>query len=69
MKKEQKINWASTEDYQAAFKYLDEQGAPTDNEYLFVQLLESAGKTVYKKDLRDWLKSLETLVNLKGFKL
>jgi hypothetical protein len=69
MKKQTKLDWASVEDYKAAFKYLDEQGAPTDNEYLYVELLESAGKTVFVKDLKNWMKSLNTTINLKGFKL
>ena len=69
MKKEQKLDWARVEDYKAAFKYLDEQSAPTDNEYLYIELLESVGKTVFVKDLRNWMQSLGTVVNLKGFKL
>jgi len=69
MKKEQKIDWANTEDYKKAFKHLEEQNAPTDNEYLYVELLESVGKTVFIQDLKKWLKSLSQTVNLKGFKL
>ena len=64
-----KMDWATTEDYLAAFKHLEENGAPTDNEYLYVQLLESVGKNVYRKDLKDWLSSLSTTINIKGFKL
>jgi hypothetical protein len=50
-----KLDWASTEDYKAVFKHLDERQLDTENEYFYVELLESQGKAVFRKDLREWM--------------
>ena len=64
-----KLDWATTEEYKAVFKHLDERQLDTDNEYFYVELLESQGKAVFRKDLREWMSSLKVTLDIKGFKL
>lgn len=64
-----KTQWATTEDYEKAFAYLEAKGMDTQNEYLYKTLLESVGKTVYIQDLKKWLKSLTTTLDVSDFSL
>ena len=69
MKETTKINWANSEHYEKAFKHLDDQGLDTSNEYYYKELLEAHGLTIFAKDLKQWLKSRGTAINVKGFAL
>lgn len=64
-----KLQWANEEHYEKAHKFLEDQGLDSSNEYLYKQLLESKGLTTYTKDLKSWLKSLTTTLNIKDFEL
>ena len=64
-----KIDWANSQDYEKAYAHLDENGKDCENEYNYVFLLESVGKTVFRKDLSEWMDARNELLNLKGFKL
>ena len=64
-----KLDWADSQDYEAAHKHLDENQMDTENEYLYVHLLESVGKTVYRKDLSEWMKARNQILKLGKFSL
>ena len=64
-----KLNWAGTEEYKAVFKHLEERQLDTDNEYFYVELLESQGLAIFRKDLREWMSSLKVTLDVKSFKL
>ena len=64
-----KTTWATAENYETAHKYLEDKGLDSQNEYLYKELLESQGVTVYMADLKKWLKSLGTTLDTKGFSL
>ena len=69
MKETTKINWANAEHYEKAFKHLDDQGLDTSNEYFYKELLGSQGLTVFAKDLKQWMSSRGTAIDISGFKL
>ena len=65
----QKLDWADSTDYETAHKHLADNEFDTENEYLYVHLLESVGKTVFRKDLSEWMKARNQILKLKDFKL
>ena len=64
-----KLDWATSEDYKAVFKHLEERGLDTNNEYFYVELLESQGRAIFRKGLRGWLTNLGTVLDVGHFKL
>ena len=69
MNKVEKANWASEEDYEKAFAYIEERHGDTTSVWHYRTLLESAGKTVFVKDLKEWIDHLGKTYETEGFSL
>lgn len=69
MNKTQKLDWANEHDYEKAFEYIDGRNGDTQDVWHYRQLLEGAGKTVFVKDLKEWITHLGKSYETKGFSL
>lgn len=69
MNKVTKADWATEADYEKAFSYIDGKNGDTTNVWHYRKLLESAGKTVFVKDLKEWIDHLGKTYETKGFEL
>ena len=69
MNKVTKIDWATEADYEKAFAYIESRNADTTDVYHYRKLLEGAGKTVFVKDLREWINHLGKIYESTGFEL
>lgn len=64
MNKAEETKWAGTEQYEFAKKFLEENGNPTNNEYLYQKVLTAKGYTVYFGDLKNWIKAQSVSIDL-----
>ena len=69
MNKQTKADWATEADYEKAFSYIDERQGDTTDVWYYRKLLEGAGKTVFVKDLKEWIDHLGKTYESKGFSL
>jgi len=69
MNKETKADWATEADYEKAHEYIEGKGQDTENVWHYRKLLEGAGKTVFVKDLKEWIDHLGKVYETKGFSL
>jgi hypothetical protein len=69
MNKVTKADWATEADYEKAFSYIDGRNENTANVWHYRKLLEGAGKTVYVKDLKEWVEHLGKIYVTTGFEL
>jgi hypothetical protein len=69
MNKTQKADWATEADYEKAFAYIEEKQGDTTDVWYYRKLLEGAGKTVFVKDLKEWVDHLGKIYESTGFTL
>ncbi len=69
IKKTTTTDWANEADYEKAFAYIESKNGDTQDVYYYRKLLEGAGKTVFVKDLKDWINHLGKTYEAKGFSL
>lgn len=69
MNKTQKADWATEADYEKAHGYIESRNGDVTDVWHYRTLLEGAGKTVFVKDLKEWIDHLGKIYDTKDFSL